>query len=177
MKSNYAPLSKPTIVFHWLAGLFFLTVLGLGLYMGELPKGPAKFEIMDWHKSLGFAFLFIALARVVWRLYEGHLPSLSESHTWQDTLAKGIHVMLLLATVMMPVSGMMMSIGGGHGLDFFGAILVEGGEKIDWLGGLGHEVHEIGANLVILALLLHIAGALKHQFKDKDGLLSRMLGR
>lgn len=170
-------LSKTTITFHWVTGLFFIAVLGLGLYMEELPRGPEKFEIMDLHKSLGFAFLFLALARVAWRLREGHLPSLSQQITWQDTLAKGIHVLLLLGTVMMPVSGMMMSIGGGHGLDFFGVVLVEGGDKIDWLGGLGHEVHEIGANVLILALLLHIAGALKHQFKDKDGLLSRMLGR
>ncbi|MGK0444140.1 MAG: cytochrome b561 [Bermanella sp.] len=177
MKSTHQPLSKPTIAFHWLTGLFFLTVLGLGLYMGELPKGPEKFEIIDWHKSLGFAFLFLALSRVVWRLREGQLPSLNEQTTWQDTLAKGIHVFLLLATVLMPVSGMMMSIGGGHGLDFFGSELVAAGEKIQWLGGLGHEVHEIGANLVILALVLHIAGALKHEYKIKDGLLSRMLGR
>ncbi|MED5488196.1 MAG: cytochrome b/b6 domain-containing protein, partial [Pseudomonadota bacterium] len=30
---------------------------------------------------------------------------------------------------------------------------------------------------VIVALLLHIAGALKHHFVDKDGTLKRMLGK
>ncbi|NVK37300.1 MAG: cytochrome b [Gammaproteobacteria bacterium] len=171
------PLSKTTILLHWLTGIFLLVVLGLGLYMDELPKGPDKFEIMGIHKSLGLAFLFVALIRVVWRIREGSLPALNVQQTWQDTMAKGIHLFLLLATVLMPVSGLMMSIGGGHGVTFFGSELIAKGEEIKWMGGLGHELHEIGASLIILALLLHIAGALKHEFKLKDGMLSRMLGK
>ena len=170
-------LSKTTITFHWVTGLFFLTVLGLGLYMEELPRGPEKFEIMGIHKSLGFAFLFIALSRVAWRLYEGRIPHLNTQITWQDKLANVIHYALLIATLLMPISGLVMSVAGGRALEFFGVQLLSAGEEIEWLAGLGHELHEIGASLVMLALLLHIAGVLKHQFIDKDATLRRMLGK
>jgi len=42
---------------------------------------------------------------------------------------------------------------------------------------LGHqlkEVHELLANVLIALVGLHVLAALKHQFIDKDGLLSRM---
>ena len=174
---NQTVLSKGTIALHWLVAIAFLVVLGLGLYMEELPKGPEKFEIMDIHKSLGFAFLFLSVIRLGWRIREGVIPPISESQAWQDKMAKGIHHLLLLATILMPVSGLMMSIGGGHGVDFFGSVIVAGGDKIEWLGGLGHEIHEILANLAILAVLLHVAGGLKHHIIDKDATLTRMLGK
>lgn len=177
MNMNEYALSKTTIAFHWVTGIFFIVILGFGLYMDELPKGPEKFEIMGIHKSLGLAFLFVALMRVTWRLHEGNIPSLNVQQTWLDTMAKGIHLFLLIGTVLMPISGLMMSIGGGRAIEFFGTQVLAAGDEIEWLGDLAHEVHEIGAKLIILALLLHIAGALKHQFMDKDGTLSRMLGR
>lgn len=174
---NNKSLSKTTIALHWITGLFFIAILCVGLYMEDLPRGPEKFEIMGLHKSFGLAFLFLALIRVVWRIREGSLPNLNPQQTWIDAVAKGIHVFLLIATVLMPVSGLMMSIGGGRAVEFFGAEVLAAGEKIEWLGDLGHLMHGLGANLVILALALHILGALKHQYIDKDGLLSRMLGR
>lgn len=36
-------------------------------------------------------------------------------------------------------------------------------------------LHEIGAKLIILLLVLHIGGALKHHFIAKDGTLTRMI--
>ena len=173
---NQTALSKATIILHWLVALSFIVIIALGLYLDELPKGPEKFEIMDLHKSLGFAFLFLSTIRLGWRIREGAIPALNDARTWQDSLAKGIHHVLLLATILMPVSGMMMSIGGGHGLDFFGTVIVEGGEKIKWLGGLGHQIHGTLANIAMLAILLHALGAIKHHVIDKDNTLKRMLG-
>jgi cytochrome b561 len=59
----------------------------------------------------------------------------------------------------------------------FGLELISAGEKVDWLSSLGGNIHGIAANVLIAALALHIVGALKHQFVDKDGTISRMLGR
>ena len=36
-------------------------------------------------------------------------------------------------------------------------------------------LHEIGAKLMILLLILHVGGALKHHFIAKDGTLARMI--
>jgi len=39
------------------------------------------------------------------------------------------------------------------------------------------QAHEVLAILVFLLLLLHIGAALKHHFKDRDDVLTRMVPR
>lgn len=173
MKNN---LSKPTILFHWLTGLTFIAVLAIGLYMSDLPMGADKWELMAQHKSFGVILFVIAIIRLMWRFKEGSIKSISELSRVQSTLASVIHYLLLLATILMPVSGLSMSIGGGHGVDVFGITIIAAGEKIEWLSSIGHIIHINAVNVIIAALLLHVAGALKHQIIDKDGTLSRMLG-
>lgn len=173
MKNN---LSKPTILFHWLTGLSFLAVLGLGLYMENLPKGPDKWEIMALHKSIGAIVFLVAIVRLAWRFKEGSITSIATLTRAQSILASAIHHLLLLATIAMPLSGLLMSIGGGRGIEIFGVSIIAAGEKIEWLSASMHTVHVNAVNFIILALIFHIAGAVKHQFIDKDGTISRMLG-
>lgn len=169
-------LSKKTILLHWLTGLLFIAVLALGLYMVDLPKGPDKFELYDTHKSFGFIVLLIALVRLSWRIIEGPIASITPLPRAQEILAKSIHHLLLLGTLLMPISGLLMSIGGGRAVAVFGYELVAAGDKIEWLGSVSHSVHGIAADIIIIALALHILGGLKHQLIDKDGTISRMLG-
>ena len=42
------------------------------------------------------------------------------------------------------------------------------------IGGLGHEIHELLVPVIIIAILLHVVGALKHHFIDKDDTIRRM---
>lgn len=169
-------LSKPTILFHWLTGLSFLSVLGLGLYLDKLPKGAEKMEIMSLHKSLGVLVFIVAVLRLAWRFKEGSISSLANLPKIQFIASSAVHHLLLLATISMPLSGILMSIGGGRAVDIFGLVIFESGDKIEWLGSISHTIHTGSVNVVLLILLLHIAGALKHQIIDKDGTISRMLG-
>lgn len=170
-------LSKPTIALHWITGLLFIGVLSLGLYVESLSRSPEKFELLGIHKSLGLIVLVVAAIRLSWRLKEGAISSISSLPPAQAILAKAVHHLLLLGTLLMPISGLMMSIGGGRAIMLFDLELISAGEKIEWLGGLGSNIHGIAAYVIIATLLLHIAGALKHQFMDKDGTISRMLGK
>ncbi len=70
-----------------------------------------------------------------------------------------------------------MSIGSGRGIDIFGWQLIAAGEETLWLKELGSTVHHFAVEIIIVAFVLHVAGALKHQFIDKDSTISRMLGR
>lgn len=171
------PHSKPTLFFHWLTGLGFIGVLGLGLYLEQMERSPAKGELMGIHKSLGVIILLIAVLRVAWRLKEGPIESSAVLTRVQEILAKSIHGILMLATLLMPISGIAMSVGGGRALEVFGVEILAAGEKIEWLQSLGGGVHGFAPKIIIAALVLHIAAALKHQWVDKDGTLSRMLGR
>ncbi len=174
---NKHSLSIPTIALHWITGLAFICVFAVGLYMVDLPRGPEKFELIGLHKSFGALILIIAIARIVWRLKEGSIPPASPVAVWQDKLAKAIHGILMLATLAMPVSGIAMSVGGGRGADIFGWQFIAEGDKIAWLQELGGTIHGASVNIIIAALVLHIAGAIKHQAVNKDGTISRMLGR
>ncbi|MTI08997.1 cytochrome b [Curvivirga aplysinae] len=169
-------LSRPTILFHWATGLLFLTIMGIGLYMEEMAGGPDKFELIKLHKSLGVIIIIIALTRIFWRFHEGQIKPVSRMPFWQEKAAKFIHWILLTATIAMPVSGIMMSIGGGHDVAVFGNVIISANEKIGWLNELGESIHEGAVPILFASLGLHILGALKHQFIDKDRTISRMLG-
>lgn len=170
-------LSKTTILLHWLTGLTFILVLALGFYFDYLPKGPEKGEIMGLHKSFGTIVFIAALIRLFWRLKEGSITSIAKLTRLQSILATSVHHLLLLVTLLMPISGITMSISGGRGLSVFGQeIVAGGGDKIEWLGSIAHTIHTGAVNVIVLILFLHIAGAVKHQFIDKDGTISRMLG-
>ncbi|WP_105199842.1 cytochrome b [Pseudoalteromonas sp. T1lg10] len=170
-------LSTPTIVLHWLTGLLFIGVLAFGLYVEELPKGDEKLEMLTLHKSFGITVLCFAFARLLWRLKEGEITHVAELSKVQELTAKSVHMVLLIGTLLMPISGLMMSIGGGHGAALFGFELYPESEKIEWMGSLGHDIHGPAAWLLLVTLLVHIAAAIKHHFIDKDKTLSRMLGR
>lgn len=174
MKNN---LSKPTIIFHWLTGLAFLIVLCIGLYLDFMPRGPEKGEMIGLHKSIGTLVFVIAVLRLCWRFKEGSITRIAKLTRAQTILATSVHHLLLLATLMMPISGITLSISGGRGLSVFGQqIVAGGGDKIEWLNSIAHTMHTGAVNVILVILFLHIAGAIKHQFIDKDGTLSRMLG-
>lgn len=95
--------------------------------------------------------------------------------------------MLIIGTVMMPISGMLMSGAGGHGLSIFGLELLainpdewNPGKVIPLsksLASLGNTLHGLGGKIMIFSITLHIIGTLKHHFIDKDSILHRMLGK
>ncbi|MGL6312654.1 cytochrome b [Vibrio sp. WXL103] len=174
---NTGSLSKPTVVLHWLVALAFIGVFGLGLYMVDLPRSPDKFELYAIHKSVGLLILFVAAARIIWRLKEGAIQPASSLPAWQEKLGKAVHGILMLATIAMPLSGILMSIGGGRAIELFGLELIAAGEKMPLLQQSANTVHTFAVNALLVIFALHVAGALKHQLIDKDGTLTRMLGR
>ena len=81
-----------------------------------------------------------------------------------------------------------MSLGGGHGVHFFMFELVAAVPELTnpsesivmypLLEEAGETIHAfVGADLLSIALILHIAGALKHHVVDKDRTLLRMVGK
>lgn len=177
-------LDTLSIRLHWLVGLIFIALLAVGFYM-EMNEAYALYDL---HKSFGLIILLPVVARIAWRLRQGWLPAEAGDAQWQQTLARVVQIVLLLATALMPVSGILMSVGGGHDLALFGWELVAANPDPNdpheviapypALAGLGHSVHGILGNLVTAALVLHVAGALKHHLMDKgDHRLRRMLGQ
>ncbi|RJX75318.1 cytochrome b [Vibrio sinensis] len=174
---NPLPLSRSTIFWHWLTALSFIAIFALGYYLVDLPRSPEKGELIGIHKSFGALFLLLAIARIIWRLKEGAISPASETPAWQEKAAKSVHGLLMLATLVMPISGIAMSIGGGRSIDIFGWTLISAGEKVEWLQQVGGNIHGFFVNIIIAVFALHILGAIKHHVLDKDQTLNRMFGR
>lgn len=170
-------VSKITRYFHWSSALLFLIVLITGLSFDYIEKGAFKGELFTWHKSLSIIVLVLAIARTIWRIKEGKIEPTRTLPAWQQKCATVLHHTLLLITIIMPLSGVLMTIGKGYPLNFFTINLIAAGEKTPWLSSLGGQIHHFLPNLIIALLALHILAAIKHQFIDKDNTLGRMLGR
>jgi cytochrome b561 len=160
-----------------------MTLMAVGIYMSEYEV----FGLYPIHKSVGVILFFFIIVRVVVRIKNGWPPAVSQYQVWEQVLAKLVHWVLLLATLLFPLSGMLMSGAGGHGIAVFGLELVARNsdplniEKVipfnETLAELGHETHELLGTIMIVIIALHILGAFKHHVIDKAGTLRRMLGK
>lgn len=166
-----------SIAVHWLtAGLMF-GLIGLGWYMEDLADGPVKFQVYGLHKSIGVAVLLLGLFRLAWRQSQPTPPPLGTPGKMVRGLRSAVHGLLLAAVLVLPLSGWMMSSGAGYPVPFFGlfelpALVPEGSA----LGEAAHATHGPLAWLLIAAVALHVAAAVKHHRVDGDATLRRMLG-
>ena len=156
--------------------LIIIGLLAAGLYMTDMDKSDLKWQIYGLHKSFGILVLFLIAIRLSWKAIDKAPVALSTYKKAERILSKLLQHFFLAAMVLMPVSGWLMSSAGGHSIKFFGLFEVPALiEKNKDIGGLMHEVHEYLGWAMIVALVLHISGALKHHFVTKDITLSRMM--
>ena len=164
---------KISMLFHWLVGLIIIGLLIAGLIMVDMPK-PDKYTVYGWHKAFGIFVLILVVLRLSWRLKQG-APALSANvPTYQLFASKLTHWALYVMMLLMPLAGWVMSSAGGHSVSMFGIPIPAIVNKDKELGSLAHDVHEIGAWVIIGLISLHVFAAFYHHFIRKDGLLWRM---
>jgi cytochrome b561 len=163
------------IALHWLIALVIIATLGIGIYMVGLPKGmPFKATLIDFHKSLGLTVFLLVLIRILVRMAVGR-PALPPMRAWQRAAASITQVLLYAGMITMPLSGYLGSSFNQYGTRFWGIPLPKWGWDDKALRGLFFGIHDVIAWVMIALIALHVAGALKHQLIDRDGLLARML--
>lgn len=188
--------TKTAVVLHWLIAIAIFGMFALGWYMSELPKeGPKQmgFDLFDlgiytWqlaeeasprtfyfnlHKSIGVTILALVIFRLIWRITHKPPAMLSSYSVLERKVASGAHHLLYLLMIVLPISGLLMTLYSKYGLKWFG---------IDFLPGLDNpslrdifkESHEIIGVIILLVIIAHIFGALKHKLIDKDETMQRM---
>ena len=183
MKDALNKLSLPTVVLHWIIGVAIIFMMPVAIYMAD----NEVFWLYPIHKSIGLALFVFIVARIVWRVKNGWPEPVSEYQKWEQTLSKIVHWVLIVGTIVFPLSGMTMSGAGGYGIHLFGLeLLAMNPDPNDayavialneTAAGIGHTVHELTAWIMFVCISLHIAGALKHHVMDKDQTLNRMRGK
>lgn len=178
-----APLHPTTRRLHWLIALPFIGLCLMGVYM-------THWEDFSWywtHKSLGVLLFAPIMARVLWRCWQGWPQPLNSQQALQNRIARAVHYGLLLGTLLMPISGMLHSGASGHGFGLFTLQLIASNPAPNPADGVvpfspfwtavGQGLHQWVGYCLLGLIALHVAGALKHHFVNKDATLRRMLGR
>ena len=165
-----------TIVLHWTIGLSIIGLLAVGLYMSDLPKVPDKWQLYGLHKSTGFIVLLLVITRFVWHRISRVPKPLAPPNLVKA--ATGGHHALYLMMFLMPISGLMMSMGGGHGVSIFGLFdLPNWIPENETIAEVGHFIHEWLGLLAIALVAGHVTMVFYHQHKDKLPIIQRMIGR
>lgn len=172
------PLDRPARLLHWTIAILIIGMIPFGIYMDSLPDGDSlKKTIYPIHSGLGLVVLVLALWRSARRIDRGFPEPASPYALWQQHLARAIHWLLLLGVLAMPISGIVHALGDGREITFFGLFSFGQIAPDQTLRHWGGWVHGNVGRLLIALILLHVAGALKHHWIDKDETLNRMLGR
>jgi len=171
-----APRYSPAqIALHWAIGLAIIVMLGIGLYMVGLPKGLAfKSSLINFHKSLGMTIFLLVLIRVVVRMVTGR-PPLPPMPAWQRAAASMTQGLLYVSMIVMPLTGYLGSSFNKFSTRFWGIPLPMWASDDPGLRKVFFTVHTFAAWVLIALIVLHVAGALKHQLIDRDRLMERML--
>jgi len=166
-----------SIANHWLTAALMIGMVILGLYMADLPKGPAKGDLVNIHKSFGILVLMLGILRMVWRSANPLPRAVGVEPPWQRKTARLLHFVLMALILLLPLSGWLMSSAAARPVTFFGqftlpALLSENKNLADSL----RDVHEFLAWTLLALLSVHVGAALKHHFLGHDNTLRRMLG-
>lgn len=182
-------LSATTRWLHWSIALSILGQWPLGYVMAK----SRNYSLWPIHQSIGYVLLLVVLARVAWRITNGWPVPVSRYSRTEQLLAKLVHWTLLIALLVMVLSGIVSTYAGGYDITVFGftlipdvpnhAVLPPGAihklrviPRSQPLHDELQRLHILFAWILAGALSLHVAGALKHHFLDRDGTLRRMLG-
>ncbi|MEJ8560877.1 cytochrome b/b6 domain-containing protein [Yoonia sp. GPGPB17] len=176
--TTYGTVTK---IFHWLTALFILTVIPLGAVANRLPyetneQLAFKAQLFSFHKTLGVIIFAIALARIIWALTQTKPAALHPERKVETMLAELVHWLLYISLVAVPLTGWIHHAA----TEGFAPLMLPISQDLPFVPNdegvakLFAGLHWVWSKIMVAAILLHIAGALKHQIIDKDTTLRRM---
>jgi cytochrome b561 len=181
MKASPTRWSGGVIALHWLSAAWLALVFALGLAATAADLDSAqKFDLYQTHKALGWLTLVLLAARSAARMAHAappSAPSWSRATRWASGLVHAAFYALLAAVPLigwLRVSSAIVPIP----VNLFGLATIP---NIAPVAANFSEImafaHKIGAWALAALAALHVAAALKHQFVDRDAILSRMWPR
>ncbi len=162
-----------------------LVNIALGLSADWIPDDWVR-PVIDTHKSTGITVLGLVLLRILWRI--GHRPPpMPDGYARRERVAANVaHGALYLLMLALPISGWMHDSAwkgaATHPMTLYGVVPWP---RIGWIESVEpvrkealHDLlgwfHVVFGYVLYGLLALHIAGALKHQFLDREPELQRM---
>lgn len=170
---------------HWLVAILIAINLILVWTVDLLPQSYSRLFINN-HKSIGITVLGLALLRLLWRAANPPPPLLAGTPTYQRHAAHAAHLVLYVLIFTLPLTGWMHDSAwkdaAANPMRLFDLIpwprigLIENldPQTKEQFHAVLYQVHGSLALVLYGLVTIHILGALKHQFIDKQPELQRM---
>jgi len=162
---------------HWLIAVVFVCQIPIGWYMTGLSDEQLLYwRLLDLHIVLGLSLFLLVPLRLGWQLVDSN-PQLSPALApWERHAARTVHLLLLIAMVILPLTGFLFADSNGEPINLFNWV------EIPDLGqfskpvrkGLG-GIHYYVAYTCALLIVVHVLAVVKHRFLDANQPLNRML--
>jgi cytochrome b561 len=166
-----------SIGLHWtIAGLVLLVQVPAGITMVSVDPGTVQNVGYNIHKTTGIVIFLLAIVRLGWRWSQpvpGYAPDMP---AWQANAARTTHALLYLVLFAMPITGFLYTAMGGFPVPFFMVYdLAQHVPENKPVAEVFKTAHLTLRWVLYVTVLLHVAGALQHQYVRRDGVLRRML--
>lgn len=181
-----AKYTNTAITLHWVIAILMIINVILGFLPDFIPDSVVR-PVVDTHKSIGITVLGLALLRLLWR-FSHRPPPLPDSYpSWEKHSAHLAHWLLYGLIFALPISGWMHDSAWKdaptHPMSLFWLIPWP---RIAPIAGLDAETkehfhsvmfgfHQYFGYALYALFALHVGGALKHQFLDREPELQRMV--
>ena len=179
-KVRPARWSAFVIALHWLAAALILELIAHGWIMVHTGMSAATaFDLYQWHKSLGFVALALTAARILVRAFVTP-PAAAPSPLGERRLAAFVQASLTLLTLLAILAGWLVVSASPLSIPtrFFGLFVIPDiAVPNGALFARATLAHAVLACAIAGLVALHVAGALKHHWIERDDVLARMLPR
>lgn len=178
--------TKTAMILHWLIAALIAINVALIWSVGFLPEGTIR-PVIDTHKSTGITVLGLVLLRILWRIANPPPPLPASYPQWEKKTSHVAHVALYALILALPLSGWLHDSAWKAAAQFPMQLFylvpwprislianMEPAAK-EQFHAISGAVHVWLTYLLYALFLLHIGGALKHQWIDKKPELERML--
>ncbi|MGV2288111.1 cytochrome b [Trinickia sp. YCB016] len=182
MNSNSMPAApasytRTAVALHWLIALLIICGFALGWVMTDIPGfTPTKLKYFSWHKWIGVTVFALSIVRVLWRATHVPPPLPADMPLVQRVGAHGVHVLLYVLMLAIPVTGYLYSSASNIPVVYLGIVPLPRLIDPDPVLKETFKTLHVTLNYVLLSsVVLHVLAVVKHQVFDRDGVLSRML--
>jgi len=163
-----------SILLHWITSIIIVALWYLGKSILNGPSEDAD-AMRGLHVSLAASSWLIIFARSIWRLRSGH-PHVKGQSLRIHRIAKLAHYTMLLVLGLMLLSGPLLVWSGGHAIDVFGFLSIPSPlSASESLREFAWFIHSNSSMALLILVLLHIGGALKHLMFHSDDTIARMI--
>ena len=172
---------------HWITALLFLGSYASVYYRHwfTVEKTPENWTALQLHLSIGITIAVVVVLRIIWKIMN-RSPDPQPGSRLEHLAAKLGHLALYAVMIIMPITGYL---GTGVNTEYFFLFDITGFKETElFISGYGQTmtfkefekpldfIHKdvMGAWVVWLLILGHIAAALYHHMVKKDRTLKRM---